>query len=350
MIKSYKLKIYANKEKLEHIEHMISQWTPLVNGFIEFFWQQNKFPGKFPPKEFRDRCSGNTLINRSSILAWNLVKTCKKLHRPKPIYSNSELPLHSNLFNYSTYTSDEFDFWFKFSSGNGRRHPRMMIPCKKTTIFNKALSTGILKQGSCKIWKSKNNIYYLIVYVEFQNNAKNNTNKLGIDVGHKNAIATSDGKFYGKDLWNLRIKTKHRNYKDKVTPSKQRLNFYAKQLYTNYPNTDFIVEQLNFSKKRKFGHKLYRSLISKWAYMHLANKLESIGQLKGFQVYKVNPFNTSRTCPKCQFIDKENRKGETFQCLQCDYKNHADTVSAVNILTKEYPVSSEHVKLLNHGL
>jgi IS605 OrfB family transposase len=343
MIKSYKLKIYANKEKLEYINTLMIQWNSVVNGFIEFFWQQEAFPGNFPPKEVRGK--GSTIISEASTYAWNLVKTCKKLHREFPVYTATELPLHSNIFQYSDTVSKEFDFWFKLSSGKGKgAHKRFKIPCKKTKLFNAALFNGHLKMNTAKIWRSNKGIYYLITYIEFNEHKQSNANKLGIDVGHKNAIATSDGKFYGKDLWKLRIKTKHRNYKDRVTPSKQRLNFYAKHLVSKYPNTDFVVEQLDFKGKRKFGHKESRSLQSKWAYMHLANKLTTIGQLEGFQVYKVNPFNTSRTCPKCSLATKENRKGEVFNCIKCGYHNHADTIGAVNILTKEYPVSSQHVK------
>jgi hypothetical protein len=54
MIKSYKLKIYANQEKLNHIDYLISQWAPLVNSFIDFFWKQNAFPGSFPLKKSRE--------------------------------------------------------------------------------------------------------------------------------------------------------------------------------------------------------------------------------------------------------------------------------------------------------
>jgi transposase len=343
MIKAYKLKIYANSSKLNHIDGLITRWSSLVNGFIEFFWEQNAFPGRFPPKELIGR--GDTLIGNSSILAWNLVKACKKNKRPYPSYGAEELPLSNGIFKFTLYKSKEFDFWLCITSGHGKGSRRLRVPCKKTKILNQALSKGELKVNSCKILKVNSN-WYLMVYVEFPDETKENTNKLGVDVGHYNAIATSDGRILGQDLWPLRIRTKHRKYKGKTTPSKQRLNFYAKRLHTMYPETDFIMEKLTFDNKRPFGHEEYKSLRIKWAYMQLTNRLAELGQMEGFQVCLVNPFNTSRKCLKCGYASKENRKRDDFTCLKCGFHEHADVVGAINILTKEYPVSSEHVKLL----
>jgi putative transposase len=45
--------------------------------------------------------------------------------------------------------------------------------------------------------------------------------------------------------------------------------------------------------------------------------------------------NTSRTCPACAYVSKNNRKTqEKFLCDDCGYKNHADVVGAMNILER----------------
>ncbi|GAA3075673.1 hypothetical protein GCM10010448_67450 [Streptomyces glomeratus] len=47
----------------------------------------------------------------------------------------------------------------------------------------------------------------------------------------------------------------------------------------------------------------------------------------------VDPRNTSRRCPKCGHIAKENRTAqEKFHCIACGHNAHADTVGAVNVL------------------
>jgi putative transposase len=45
--------------------------------------------------------------------------------------------------------------------------------------------------------------------------------------------------------------------------------------------------------------------------------------------------NTSRQCPKCEYIDQRNRKSRNdFECLQCRYNEIADYVAAKNIDAK----------------
>ncbi|MFF4352563.1 RNA-guided endonuclease InsQ/TnpB family protein [Streptomyces sp. NPDC001530] len=63
----------------------------------------------------------------------------------------------------------------------------------------------------------------------------------------------------------------------------------------------------------------------------LANKAESAGRT----VIGVNPRNTSRTCPDCGHVAKENRITQPkFQCTACGMTANADHVAALNILNR----------------
>lgn len=63
----------------------------------------------------------------------------------------------------------------------------------------------------------------------------------------------------------------------------------------------------------------------------LANKAESAGR----QVVAVNARNTSRTCPKCEHVARENRITQaTFKCLACGFTANADHVGALNVLKR----------------
>jgi len=49
----------------------------------------------------------------------------------------------------------------------------------------------------------------------------------------------------------------------------------------------------------------------------------------------VPPQNTSRTCPCCAHVSKENRlTQDKFLCVDCGYENNADLVGAINILER----------------
>lgn len=51
----------------------------------------------------------------------------------------------------------------------------------------------------------------------------------------------------------------------------------------------------------------------------------------------VPPHNTSRTCPCCNHVSKDNRKTQAkFLCVDCGYENHADVVGAINVLERGY--------------
>ena len=61
----------------------------------------------------------------------------------------------------------------------------------------------------------------------------------------------------------------------------------------------------------------------------LSYKLER----RGGRLIKVDPRNTSRTCPRCGLVSVENRKSQaTFACIGCGYRSNADEVGAINVL------------------
>ncbi|MET8539754.1 transposase [Kitasatospora sp. NPDC004799] len=63
----------------------------------------------------------------------------------------------------------------------------------------------------------------------------------------------------------------------------------------------------------------------------LANKAESAGR----QVVPVDARNTSRTCPACGHVAKENRISQArFQCTACGLTANADHVGAQNVLKR----------------
>ena len=53
----------------------------------------------------------------------------------------------------------------------------------------------------------------------------------------------------------------------------------------------------------------------------------------GGQLVAVPPRNTSRTCPRCDHVAKENRLSQArFECVDCGFEENADLVGAINVL------------------
>lgn len=57
----------------------------------------------------------------------------------------------------------------------------------------------------------------------------------------------------------------------------------------------------------------------------------------GGMLLAVPPHNTSRTCPCCGLVSKDNRQTQAkFLCVDCGYENNADVVGAINVLERGY--------------
>ena len=91
---------------------------------------------------------------------------------------------------------------------------------------------------------------------------------------------------------------------------------------------DLIIEDL---KSVKTGKKYFSNKIQRWSYIKTITKLNNICDEYGINMVKVSPSYTSQTCSACGQIEKDNRKGETFHCLNCGYENDADVNASINI-------------------
>jgi len=85
---------------------------------------------------------------------------------------------------------------------------------------------------------------------------------------------------------------------------------------------------LNNGQSRKKG--LNRS-ISDAGWGELSLKIEYLAAKQGKVVIKVNPKHSSQECRNCGHIDKSNRDGEKFICVECGYHEDADTGAAKTI-------------------
>jgi len=61
------------------------------------------------------------------------------------------------------------------------------------------------------------------------------------------------------------------------------------------------------------------------AWGDLFEKIAWLAAKSGKPVVKVSPKHSSQECPSCGHVDKKNRDGEKFICVECNYTSHADT-------------------------
>src|SRR5690554_5779368 len=77
---------------------------------------------------------------------------------------------------------------------------------------------------------------------------------------------------------------------------------------------------------------LNRSILDQ-GWFEFRRQLDYKLQWSGGWLVAVPPRNTSRTCPACGHVSAENRQTQAqFHCVDCGFKENADTVGAINIL------------------
>jgi putative transposase len=93
-------------------------------------------------------------------------------------------------------------------------------------------------------------------------------------------------------------------------------------------------EQHGRKVKQKAG--LNRSILDQgWG--EFRRQLGYKASWNGCMLLAVPPHNTSRTCPCCGHVSKDNRQTQAkFLCVECGYENHADVVGAINVLERGY--------------
>jgi len=90
------------------------------------------------------------------------------------------------------------------------------------------------------------------------------------------------------------------------------------------------IEQPGRNVKAKSG--LNKAILDQ-GWFEFRRQLQYKLDWNGGMLVAVPPQNTSRTCPACGHIAKDNRQTQAdFVCIECGYANNADVVGAMNIL------------------
>jgi putative transposase len=85
-----------------------------------------------------------------------------------------------------------------------------------------------------------------------------------------------------------------------------------------------VLENLSYIQKKPDSSKK----ISSWSYLRLKSFLEYKALKQGIKVETINPYNTSKKCPRCAKLNHSATR--EYKCT-CGYKNHRDIVGAINI-------------------
>lgn len=167
---------------------------------------------------------------------------------------------------------------------------------------------------------------------------------LAVDIGKRKLCVDSDGEEYGQEMKAVcdRVGRCKPGSKGRLRASR------ARQNYINYevkkiPWSEISVigredlKNLKHGKKKGRG-KQFRKVMAPWTYRQVIRRIDMLAEENRVLLVAYDPRNTSRECPRCGWVAKENRKGESFRCVgpSCHYSADADHVGALNGLARTF--------------
>ena len=378
---------YSTTTKQETLDSIFEEYTKVVNSYIQILWnKQDKTYGSFlditiinsVDSWFSTRlkqCAGKQALQ---IIKSTYKKNDNKIYKSyKKVYKycikKNKFPaftslkfsefkkdkyfrkrIHLPLFNGNSIELDSrfieinedinsFDLWISLTSltSNRKRNCKykIAIPTKKHKHFTKLRNSKFTLKQSCRL-RSFNNNYYLDLFHEKETPLlKDKGENLGIDIGYKKLIVTSNNEIFGKDLEQVyeRIANKKQgsnNFKQLLTYRDHQINEIVNSIDLSNIKELKIEDLKNVKYKSKFSRK-FNNKLQRWVYSKVISKLERFCEENSVLLTKVNPAYTSQTCSNCGTRDKTNRKGETYSCKVCSLSIDADYNASINILHRE---------------
>ena len=171
---------------------------------------------------------------------------------------------------------------------------------------------------------------------------------LGVDRGITNIAVCSDNTFYNsKHLRAVKGRYQHnkqalqsvgtrsaKRHLKRLSGRERRfvrsVNHNLSKAVVTKPCCIIALEKLGITKNKKNGKRLNRKLGS-WSFRELQTFIEYKAMELGKTVVLVNPRHTSQACSRCGCVNRGNRHGSEFKCLNCGFELNADLNASRNI-------------------
>ena len=352
LIRSTKCSLkFATAKKQNDLSIILSEYSKVVNIFIEYFWLNPEkatkgellkpvvdIPETWLSARLRKVAAREAIdmINASK-QRWK-EKAVKPLHKGNRMYVSCTIAdlVSTKNNDYKTEDSRLFDAWLHIASVGNKMI--MDLPIKYHKHFNKYNNIG----------KRLNSYIITKNYVQFSFEIATETKKeglkcIGIDTGINALASLNNGNQYGKDIKGCiervkRCKQKSKGYYVAKRALKQRIDETAKEILVKENPDLIVVEQLKKmgfkSKAKRLLAKSIRRSIGTWNWKYWLKRLEAQCEINRVSFRSVGPYYTSTTCPACGHSDRGNRLGEVFLCLSCGHGDNADINAGKNILNR----------------
>lgn len=343
---------HATEQKQRAIKALLEAYQGAVNFYIRSLWvERGKMDAatlaRLQNTRLSERYKSQALKQaleivvgtKKSILAINKTRKKKRRIKQVPRFAGVAI-LDSKFVVLEEARSKEFDYWLKLSTlKKGRRIP---LPITATPVLNKWLATPLakLKRG-CGLGIDPDGTPFALLYVEVPKlPIRQEGKRVGCDIGQNKLITLSDRSVYGLEMRGLldKIDRREKGSRGRLRAYRERDNYLGYVLnQIPYEELSLLVAEdlrgIKHGKSKKRSRK-FRRKSAAWTAARLLDGLERKCEENRVLFAKVPPAYTSQTCPKCNHVAEENRKGEAFGCVGCGYTDDADVVGALNVLSR----------------
>jgi len=337
---------YQTGTKSKQLDQLFQDYKVDLQFYVDQIWDK-----KLPLKKFLSTkdCPSNILTHstwKSALYkqASGIIRSNKeKNKKSKPEIKSVSISLNEYLFDIEFQSSGHFDEFIRirlpyFQDGK-HRAVTINLPIKYHKHYLKYADWK--RKKNIKLVKDSDGKYF--VFLTFEKEApviKTVGKSLGIDIGYKKLLSTSDGQFLGTDIekvcTDISKKVRNsKNFKQNLRFRDNEINRVVNELDLSNVNSLVIEDLKNVKRNTKKDHRVLTKFMNKlqyWVYLAAIGKLVRACEENGVLLTKVNPAYTSQTCSVCGSIHKESRVGERYKCIDCKVEMDADYNAAINIL------------------
>jgi len=394
---------FLTSKKRQLLDNLFSEYQSVVNCFIQIYWSEDKLKAKPTAEQWRKvdtwlmgkavKCAYRQAIQivrsaqdknkkkiykaykRAFIKAKNRNRNWDITNQKWSVYSKSRtfrqrvktpefngnsIDLNSDLV--TVYLEPKklkhFDLVVRLGSIFGNRFS-LVMPTKKHKLFNRHIQNNFHLRSSVQL-RRINGKYYVNLFLEKETPTPKTKGKtIGVDVGIKKLMVTTEKQFIGTELESKIQKLKRRkrnsvNYKQTLSEIKDYIGQQVNQLDLDGVST-VVVEDLKVQGMSRKGRskKEHRRTLGNWNSKLLFERLINRCEENRVLVMSVNPCFTSQKCSNCGETHEESRKGEVYKCLACGFREDADYNASINIRSRfldrecTVPCEQEQVSFYN---
>lgn len=367
MMKAYKYRIYPNKQQEEQIQKTFGCCRFVYNNTLAYRKEKYEIY-----KESINKIACNNYVNRTLKKEYEWLKEVDKFALTNAVYNMDSayqkfFKEHSGYPKFKSKKNNHKSYTTNFTNGNIEiDFNKNKIKLPKLKLVKAKLHRKFEgKIKSATISQAPSGKYYVSILAETEHESMESTGRMiGIDLGIKNLLITSDGeKFDNKKLTN--------KYEDKLAKEQRKLSHKVKgsknwdkqrirvaRIYEKISNTrrDYlhkishqlvsenqviVTEDLTVSNMVK-NYNLAKA-IQDCGWHELTRQLSYKSDWNNRQYVKIGRFTkSSQPCHICGYINTEtkNLAVREWTCPQCGTVQDRDVNAAINIL-------NEGLKLLN---